>query len=153
MAFAISNPKDFWTGVIYVGIGLAAVVIGREYDMGSATRMGPAYFPTVLGVILCAIGLASAVRSFIRRGQPIGAFAFKTLLLVLVATLLFGALVRGGGLIVALPVLVIVSAYASSRFRLGPTVLLAIGLTAFSAVVFIKGLGVPLPVIGPWFGS
>ena len=93
------------------------------------------------------------IRSFIVRGTPIGVFAFKGLTLVSVSVLVFGFIVRGAGLAVALPLLVIISAYASTRFRWRPTLLMAVGLTIFCSLVFLKGLGIPLPIIGPWFGG
>ncbi len=149
----IRNAKDFWTGLIYVFFGSSAILIGREYGMGTAIKMGPAYFPTILGGLLVGIGAISVIRSFIIPGTPIAAFAFKGLTLVTVSALVFGFLVRDAGLAVALPLLVIISAYASTRFRWHPTLLLAAGLTVFCALVFLKGLGIPLPVIGPWFGG
>jgi hypothetical protein len=77
----------------------------------------------------------------------------KGLLAVTVATLGFGVLVRGAGLVVAMPLLVVVSAAASARFRWGPALALAAGLTLFCAAVFVKGLGVPIPIVGRWFGG
>lgn len=147
------NPKDFWTGLIYICFGSSAILIAREYGMGTAIKMGPAYFPTILGGLLVGIGVISVIRSFIVRGTPIGAFAFKGLTLVSVSVLVFGLIVRGAGLAVALPLLVIISAYASTRFRWRPTLLMAVGLTIFCSLVFLKGLGIPLPIIGPWFGG
>jgi Tripartite tricarboxylate transporter TctB family len=149
----IRSPKDFWTGLIYIFFGSSAVIIALDYGMGTALRMGPAYFPTVLGVLLALIGIISLVRSFIEPGSPIGGIAFKGLLLVVGSTLVFGFIVRGTGLAVALPVLVIMSAYASVRFRWGPSLTLAAGLTLFCVLVFLKGLGVPLPILGSWFGG
>jgi putative tricarboxylic transport membrane protein len=153
MAVFISSIKDFWSGLIYLAFGLSAILIARDYGMGSALKMGAAYFPTVLGWLLVVIGTVSVIRGFIVRGTPVGGFAIKGLLMVIGATLLFGFTVRGAGLAVALPVLVFFSAAASSRFRIMPTLLMAAGLTLFCVLVFIKGLGVPLPVIGPWFGG
>ena len=149
----IRNPKDFWAGVIYAAIGLAAIVIGRDYGMGSATKMGPAYFPTVLGAMLALIGLASIIRSFLRPGEPISIFAYKEIALVLAATVLFGLLVRGAGVVISIFVLVLMSAYASVKFRWGPSIALAVGLTVFCVLVFIKGLGIPLTIFGSWFGG
>jgi len=146
------NPKDFWTGLIYIGFGSAAIVIARDYGMGTAVKMGPAYFPTILGGLLIGIGVISAIRSFVIPGAPIGPFAFKGLALVSVSVLLCGFIVRGAGLAVAIPLLVIVSALASSQFRWRLTLMMAAGLTIFCVLVFIKGLGIPLPIIGPWFG-
>jgi hypothetical protein len=149
----IRSAKDFWTGLIYIFFGSSAVIIARDYGMGTALRMGAGYFPTVLGVLLALIGIISLVRSFIATGSPIGGLAFKGLLLVVGSTLVFGLIVRGAGLAVALPVLVIMSAYASVRFRWGPSLFLAAGLTLFCVLVFLKGLGVPLPILGSWFGG
>lgn len=147
------NPKDFWTGIIYVAFGSSAVIIARDYGMGSALKMGPSYFPTVLGSLLVLVGIISLIRSFIHTGSPIGQFAIKGLFLVVASTIVFGLIVRQAGLAIALPVLLIISAYASVHFRWGPSIALAAGLTAFCVLVFLKGLGVPLPVLGSWFGG
>ncbi len=153
MTSSVRNPKDFWTGVLYLAIGLGAVVLGRGHDRGTALRMGPGYFPTFLGGLLALLGVACVVRSFVRQGEPIGAFGLKGLLLVLGATMTTGFLVRGAGIAVALPALVLVSAFASARFRWGPSLALAAGITFFCGMVFIKGLGIPLPILGPWLGG
>jgi putative tricarboxylic transport membrane protein len=147
------NYKDFWTGLIYIFFGVSAIVISREYGMGTGVRMGPAYFPTVLGGLLSVIGAIAVVRSFLIPGTPIGAFAFKALVIVCGSVLLLGFFVRGAGLVITLPLLVIVSAAASTRFRFWATVFIAAGLTIFCVLVFIKGLGIPLPLIGPWIGG
>ena len=149
----MKNPRDFWTGVIYVTVGTGAVVIARDYGLGTAFRMGPAYFPTVLGGLLVLIGLLSLARAALRSGEPLPPARIKGLLAVTIATLGFGVLVRSAGLVVALPFLVVVSAAASARFRWGPALALAAGLTLFCAAVFLKGLGVPLPLRGPWLGG
>ena len=99
------------------------------------------------------IGIISLVRSFIRPGTPVGSFTLKGLLLVIGATVLFGLIVRGAGLIIALPLLVIVSAYASKPVQLAvhrspwPS-----GSPLFCILIFLKGLGIPLPILGSWFG-
>lgn len=149
----IRHPKDFWSGIIFLFVGLAAIIIGRDYSMGTAARMGPAYFPTILGGILALIGLAATVRSLFRQGEAVGKFAVRELIIILSAILSFGFLVRGAGLVVAAVVLVMLSCYASPKFRWGPSLLLAIGLTVFCVLVFVKLLGVPLPIFGSWFGA
>jgi putative tricarboxylic transport membrane protein len=115
--------------------------------------MGPAYFPTILSGLLMTIGVISLVRSFIRPGSPVGTLALKGLALVITSTILFGLIVRGAGLIVALPVLVIISSLASTRFRWRYSLALAAGLTVFCILIFRQGLGVPLPILGSWFGE
>jgi hypothetical protein len=152
MPSGIRNPKGFWTGVIYLAFGLGAVVIGRDYAMGTGTKMGPAYFPTVLGYLLAVIGLIAVVRAFTQPGTPIGRFSLKNLAIVLGATVLFGLLVRGAGLAVAVIALVVLSASASAMFRWAPSIALAVGLAVFSVAVFVWGLGLPIPAVGSWLG-
>ena len=93
----IRSPKDFYAALIYLVIGVSTIVIGRDYQMGTAFKMGPAYFPTVLAALLCFIGLISLIRSFVRKGDPIPTFAWKPLLLIVTATVVFGFLVKGAG--------------------------------------------------------
>jgi hypothetical protein len=147
----IRHPKDFWTGTIFLFFGLAAVILGQDYPMGTAGKMGPAYFPSVLGSLLALIGATAVIRSLVRSGEPVGKFYIKEIILILSAVLLFGALMRGAGLAVAVVVLVVLSAYASPKFHWGSALLLAGGLAAFSVLVFVKLLGLPMPMIGPWF--
>jgi len=149
---ALRNPKDFWTGIIYIAFGASAIFIARDYGMGSALKMGPAYFPVVLSALLIVIGSISLVRSFIKPGSPVGRYAFKGLLLVTASTVLFGLIVRGAGLVIALPLLVLVSSYASKQFNWKYSIISAAGLTVFCILIFLKGLGVPLPILGSWFG-
>ena len=149
----IRHPKDFWIGIIFIFFGLCAVLIGQDYGMGTAGRMGPAYFPVVLGGLLALIGAIGVIRSFIRQGEPIGRIHVKELVLILAAVLLFGYLVRNAGLVPAAIVLIMVSAFASPKFHLGKTVALAIGLAVFAVLLFVKLLGLPMPILGAWFGA
>jgi hypothetical protein len=152
VASFIRHPKDFWTGIIFVFFGLAAVYIGQDYQMGTVGRMGPAYFPTILGTLLALIGAAAVIRSLLRPGEAIGKFYIKNLVLILAAVILFGVLMRGAGLVPAVLAVVLVSAYASPKFTWLPSLLIAAGLAVFSIVVFVKLLGLPLPILGPWLG-
>jgi hypothetical protein len=149
----IRSSKDFSAGAIYVAIGLGAILLARDYPMGTVLRMGPAYFPTVLGGLLALIGAVSLIRSFLQHGEPVGSFAFRGLLLVLAGTALAGLVLRRAGVAVGLPLLVFVSAYASSKFRWKTSLALAVGITVFCVLVFIKGLGIPLPVVGSLLGG
>ncbi|WP_353154647.1 tripartite tricarboxylate transporter TctB family protein [Herminiimonas fonticola] len=149
----IRHPKDFWTGIIFLCIGLAAIIIGRDYTMGTAGKMGPAYFPTILGGLLALIGLVAAVRSFFIEGEPIGKFAVKELILILTGVLLFGFTIRGGGLVLAVFCIILFSAFASTKFKWTHGVALAAGMTLFAVVVFVKLLGLPIAIFGPWFGG
>ena len=154
MKALIRSPKDFWAGLLYAGFGAAAVLIARDYGMGSSSRMGPAYFPTALGSLLLLIGVASLVRSFFVRGEPIGAIAWKGMFLVTLATALFGVLLRPAGLVLALTALILASAAASIKFRFDWKALAMMGgLIVFCGLVFVKGLGLPVSLLGTWFAG
>ena len=149
----IRSTKDFWTGVLYLFFGVTAILVARDYGMGTGGRMGPAYFPTVLGGLLAVVGVIAVIRSFITAGTPIGAFAFKGLILITVSVVLFAFIVRSAGLVVALPLLVIMSASASARFRWPVALIMAAVLAIFCILVFVQALGIPLPIRGPWLGG
>lgn len=149
----IRNPKDFWSGVLFVIIGGASFGIARHYPMGSTTRMGPSYFPSVLGALLVLIGLITLVRGLVTHGERIVGLAWKPALYVTGATLLFGLLMRGAGLAPAIIVLVVLSAWASKHFSWTAAVSLAVLLTVFSILIFVKALGLPMPVLGGWLGG
>lgn len=149
----IKSPKNFWTAIIYLALGLATICVARGYPFGVVGRMGPGYFPIVLGALLSLVGIISLLRSFRVIGAPIEPFSITRLLLITGSVILFGVLARGAGLIPALALLIILSAKASIKFRWGAALALAVGLTAFSALLFVKALGVPLPLIGSWFGA
>jgi hypothetical protein len=147
----IKNPKDFWTGLLYVVFGAITLWIARDYPIGSAGRMGPGYFPTALSALLIALGAYIFIKGLTREGAPLGRFAWRGAFLVIAATVAFGYLLERAGVIVALLVLIVGSAMASVKFRLEWTAsLLALGLVVFCYVVFVKGLGVSMPLLGSW---
>ena len=147
----IKAPKDFWTGVIYLGVGALGYYIGREYSFGSAGRMGPGYFPFAISCLLILFGIVTLVRSFLTEGEPIGSLAFKPIFLIIGAVLAFAYLLPRTGLIVAMLILVLMSAAASQNFRFEWRAVAGLaGLVAFCALVFVKGLGVPMPLVGSW---
>ena len=152
MQALIRNHKDFGAGLLYLGFAVAALWIGRKYALGSAGRMGPGFFPTALAVLLAAIGAVSLIRAFLRPGPAMTGFAWKPLALVLAGTALFGTLINTAGLVIALLVLVLLSAAASEKFRFDWRAALGlVALVAFCSLVFVMGLGVPAPLIGSWF--
>jgi hypothetical protein len=149
----IGQSKDFWSGVIFLAAGLASVGFARGYTMGTTMRMGPGYFPTVLGALLALIGLTLIVRAWLRAGAPVGRLAYSKLALVMASNVLFALLLRRLGLAGALILLVVVSAYASKRFRWPVALGLAVGLAAGSSILFVRLLGLPIPILGTWLGG
>jgi uncharacterized membrane protein YidH (DUF202 family) len=144
----IRHQKDFWSGVMFLAVGLAFVGLARDYELGTAQRMGPGYFPTALGALLAILGLIVAIKGLAReeRGGDIARFHFGPLAVVLGAVALFALLLRPAGLVAALTVLIGVSAYASHEFRLREVVPLAAFLVVLVLAVFIWGLGLVVPV-------
>jgi hypothetical protein len=154
MMKAIRSPQNFWAGDFYIFLGSAALVIGSDYTMGSAARMGPGYFPRVLAGLLVLTGVIAIARSFTRDGEPIGRIAWKPLALVIGATIAFALLLDRAGLIISLLALCLIGASASARFRFEPLAALGlVGLIAFCALVFVEFFHIPMPLLGSWFGG
>ncbi len=145
--FEIRNNRDFWAGVMMIVTGAVAIFIARDYAFGTTLRMGPGYFPSVLGGILIAFGLY-LVATGLRSNEKIeGNWSLRALIVLPVALVLFGALMDRAGFIPALFVLIFGSAAAGSEFNFIEVLLLAIGLTVFAVVVFVWGIGLPYPLI------
>lgn len=150
----VHGPKDFWAGIVYVCLGAGFALVARDYSFGTAIRMGPGYFPTVLGGLLACVGLISVARGITRSGEPLERFAWRPVFFVSFSLILFALLLTGGGLIVALAALLLAAPVAAQSFRYSVSgALAAIALIAFSAVVFVEALGLPLPLVGTWFGG
>src|SRR5262245_31271026 len=113
----VRNSRDLLAGCMFLAFGLTFLVLAQEYQLGSARRMGPAYFPVVLSLALIGIGIATVVRAFLVAGLPVRDIAGKALALVTASVVLFGLLVQGAGLAIATIALVLVSALATRNFR------------------------------------
>ena len=147
----VSAPKELWAGLIYLGFGVAGLWFGAAYPMGSAGKMGSGYFPKVLATALVIFGLVSIARCFVLNGSAIKRVQVKPLVLILLACSLFGLLLEPLGMIIALFVLVMLSAMASRDFALDLKSLAgALALIAACALVFVRGLGVQMPLVGTW---
>jgi hypothetical protein len=147
-AVQIRNQKDFWSGVMFVVAGLVFAGFARQYEMGTGQRMGPAYFPTILGLLLVVIGVIVGLQG-LGRETPDGKiekFHFDALGWVLGAVVLFGILLRPAGLIIALIALIAVSAFGSHEFKWKEVVFLSIGLVLLVLAVFIWGLKLTIPI-------
>jgi hypothetical protein len=142
----IKNPKDFWAGLMFIAFGLFFVIGARDYQLGSAARMGPAYFPTLLGGLMAVVGGAVLFRSFVLKGERVAAIPLRLLFFVTLSLLVFGYLLKPIGLVLALLCLVLISAFAGHEFRLKEALLLTFVLVVLSVLVFVKGLGLPFPL-------
>lgn len=151
---AIRNQKNFASGLLYIGVGLAFAVGATSYRMGDAARMGPGWFPFALGLLLACIGAIVLATSLRPHTPPerLPNFHFKTLAWILGSVVLFGVLLVPLGLAVSLIVLVFVSSMASHEFGWKGALLNALLLLAISAGAFVYGLGLQLPMWPAFMG-
>ena len=139
--------QDLWAGVMLIATGVTAALVARGYPFGTVRRMGPGYFPTVLGCLLVLFGVYFAVRGC-RHGEPLrGRWPLRALVLLPLALILFGLLMPRAGFVPALAVLVLGSASAGKEFRLAEVLLLTAFLTVLAVAVFVWGLGLPYPLL------
>jgi hypothetical protein len=155
MAAMMEKPRDVVSGVVVMAIGAGFLLNGLELERGSSFRMGPGYFPTLLSVLMIGLGLLITVLAIRKPATEsgFGGLPWKGLALIIGATILFGFTLRGLGLAPVLAITVLATAWASRYATLRASVPLALGLAAFCAFLFIKLLGLPLPLTGPWLSA
>lgn len=146
----IRHPKDFYAGAVFIAFGVAAIAIATHYSLGSAARMGPGYFPRVLGILLILLGAGLSVRALKIKGEPLPKWHWKPTLIVLGSVVAFGLLVTRLGLVVSTIGLVIAASAASREFRPKEAIVSGILLAALSVGIFVIGLKLQLPI---WPGS
>jgi Tripartite tricarboxylate transporter TctB family len=144
---SILDNKDVWAGLFLIVFGVTAVVLARNYTFGTALRMGPGFFPTVLGAFLILAGLYILTNG-LRSGETLGgSWPLRALIVLPLALVLFGVLIDRAGFVPAMLVLVFGSGLAGRDFRLIEMILFSVFLTALCAVVFVWALGLPYPLI------
>jgi hypothetical protein len=142
----IRNPKDFWAGVLFITFGAAAIVIAGSYPLGTAARMGPGYFPRMLGALLVVLGAALALRGTRIRGAPLARLQWRPTVIVLGSVVLFGAIVNRAGLVLSTILLIVLASAASREFRPRESLVAGMVLAALAVGVFIIGLQLLLPI-------
>lgn len=145
----IKSERDFWSGLLFIVVGASFAWGATNYSFGSSARPGPAYFPFGLGVILAVIGalvLFKALTLETAGGDKIGPIAWKPLSIVLGSVAIFGVMLPVLGMVMTLPVLIVIAALAGDQFRLMEALVNAAVLTVGSWLVFIKGLGLTIPM-------
>ena len=145
----IRNQTDFWSGVMFIIVGLFFALFAQSYDMGTAQRMGPAYFPTVLGWLLVVVGIVvglSALRTTAVE-QRVEKFHFGPLLWVLGSVIVYGLLLLPAGVLIAMVALVAISSLGSHEFRWKEVIGLSIVMGIVTYFVFIWGLKLTIPVL------
>jgi hypothetical protein len=146
MKVPLKDNRDFLAGLMFIVIGLGAMLMARDYPFGSALRMGPGYFPTVLGGLVTLGGIIVLIEGLVKQEGIGRTWSVRALIILPLAALIFGVLMEHAGFVPAVFVLCIVAALASPEFRWKEQVILAAGLTFGCVSLFIWGLGLPYPL-------
>ena len=153
----IKSQKDFFSGLMFTAVGVAFAWGATKYSLGTGARMGPGYFPTMLGVLMAILGGVITFKAMVvetEDGDKVGSWAWKPLLFIIAANLLFGLMLGGlpsikfpaFGLIVAIYVLTFVASLAGDEFNFKEVAVLATILAIMSYLAFIVLLKLQFPV-------
>ncbi|MEN3149667.1 tripartite tricarboxylate transporter TctB family protein [Neorhizobium sp. IRAMC:178] len=146
------NPQ-FAAGLVFVLIGAAFLLSSLDLSYGTWRKIGPGAFPGLVASALIAMGLivAFTAKKHHAGEEPPSLYSSKVMFII-AAIVVFGLVVRGGGLLPAVFCCCFISSFASRPFQPVKSALYGLGLGAACSLAFIKGLGMPIAIIGPWFG-
>ena len=158
----IKSQQDWWAGLMFIAFGtffilfamgtpefidnLAGTKLIAGYQMGSSVRMGPAYFPVVLGGLLVFLGAVVLFDAIVEEGPDVPKFHFRPLIFIAISSLAFAYLLKPLGLALASVALVFISAYGGHEFKWKEVAIMSVVLVIFSVLVFVKGLTLPFPI-------
>lgn len=149
-----SARNNLVCGLLFACLGLSFVVYAwRSLPIGEASSMGPGYFPTGLGILLIILGLTIGFSHSDKEERILPPVPWRGVTLITCAVLFFGGMVRTLGLAPSLLVSTFLAGLATGRLKPTSALILGVVLTAFSIAVFVIGLGMPYPIIGPWLGG
>lgn len=149
----IKSPKDFFAGLMFLAIAVVFAIGVRELPIGTAFRMGPGYFPLLLVLLLAVFGLITLIKGIRVPGMPIGAIPWRGIAFITLPVIFFGATLKGLGFIPSLAITVLSTTFASRLWDLKTSIGITVVLVVFSWLVFVRGLGLPLSLYGPWVGG
>jgi len=146
----IRDKKDFVSGLLLVVLGAGALLVVRNYRMGTAYRMGPGYFPVVLSLLLITVGIIIVGLAFRSAEVKFPNLAWRPLIIVSAAVILFGLILKGAGLALTTLVMVVASRIARPGYRWVETVVLGVVISVACAGIFYFGLGIQMPLLPSW---
>lgn len=145
----IKSQKDFWSGLMFVVVGLGFAWGATNYSFGTSARPGPGYFPFGLGILMAIMGAMvwfGSITVETEDGDPIGPIAWKPLIIIVASVVMFGLILPRLGLLISLPLLIIVSALAGDEWHWKDSLISVVVLTLGSWLIFIKGLSLVIPL-------
>ena len=145
----LKSPQDFGAGIVFTMIGLVGLYFGKDLTYGSASRMGPGYFPMWLSGIILGMGLLIGCRSLVIKGPRIESIQIRPIFFLLAGVLVFGYLIAHIGLALSIFLMTLIAVQSRSDTRHLEMILLAIGLSVGAVLVFVYVLGQAMP---PWWG-
>ena len=152
----IKSQRDFWSGLMFVVVGIGFAWGATNYSFGAAARPGPGYFPFGLGILLAILGAFILFESLVietEDGEPIGAWGFKPLFIIMFSVGLFGWLLPRLGMALALPILIVMASLAGDEFHWKDALISIVVLTLGSWLIFIYGLKLVIPLWPTFIGN
>ena len=145
----IKSERDFWSGVMFVAVGIGFAVGASNYALGTSARPGPGYFPLMLSVIMAILGAIVLFKSLTietEGGDPVGSFAWRPLIIVVASITVFGLLLPRAGMFITIHILIVMVSFATTEFRWLGVLIAAAVLTLFAWLVFVVGLKLTIPL-------
>ena len=145
----IKSQRDFFSGLMFIAVGIVFAVGATNYSMGSSAKPGAGYFPLILSVLMAILGgivLFKSLTIETEGGDPIGDIAWRPLVVIVAAIAVFGATINSLGLVIAVPILILISSLAGDEFKWFGVVVNSIVLTLFSWLIFVVGLKLTIPL-------
>lgn len=142
----VRSPQDLGAGVLFLLIGAAGLYFGRDLQFGTSRSMGPGYFPTIISWLVMIIGIVVAGRSLVLDGPPIERIRIRPILMLMLAIAVFGFLIAQIGVVITAALMIVVAAYARPDVKLVETLVFAAAVTLVVVLLFVYGLGQPMPL-------
>lgn len=143
--------KDFLSGLMFIGFGLAALYFGQKLALGTPVRMGPGYVPRMLSLTLLGLGALICIIAVVSGSEPVEKLKWKPLTLVTIGIVCFALLFERAGLIPALVVLILIASLANEEFKLVEVIGNIVALSIVCTLVFKVGLGMNIYILrGVW---
>jgi hypothetical protein len=145
----IKSQKDFWSGLMFVAIGLGFAWGATNYNFGSSARPGPGFFPFGLGLLMAILGSVVLFKALVvetEDGDPIGNWAVRPLVVIMASVGLFGFTLPLLGMAVALPIMIVMVSLAGDEFHWKDVLINSIVLTVGSWFIFLYGLKLVIPL-------